>query len=245
VTAPTSLEALAAEFAEVERDQSRDTLWRRAFGHCALRLRTYLAARPASDLEKRLRGEADRIGCRNGVVSDKHTAALLLEAADDQAKRDYQMRTAATRIAELEGRLEKEQERSTFAGERIAELEREENALRGAYEARGEQIAELESELAEVRSGRAVQIKRGQMAVLHKKLARVEELLVTEMHISELKQAIRQALATPAQPPSVIIVSGQLCARGLHSFSWREAGQPCRYCGAPPKPTSAKPKEGS
>lgn len=28
------------------------------------------------------------------------------------------------------------------------------------------------------------------------------------------------------------------CTRGLHSFSWREAGQPCRYCGEPPKPVN-------
>ncbi len=25
------------------------------------------------------------------------------------------------------------------------------------------------------------------------------------------------------------------CATGRHSFSWREAGQSCRYCGEPPK----------
>jgi hypothetical protein len=24
------------------------------------------------------------------------------------------------------------------------------------------------------------------------------------------------------------------CKDGMHSFSWREAGQPCRYCGEPP-----------
>jgi chromosome segregation ATPase len=134
MTATTSLEAMATQ--HVGRGDDA--------GRLARAVLEYLAARPASDLEQRMRREAT-------YMRKDHPGweALLLEAADDQAKRDYQMRTAAARIAELEGRLEKEQERSTFAGERISDLEREENALRGAYEARGEQIAELESELAD------------------------------------------------------------------------------------------------
>lgn len=114
-----TLEAERTRRADLERELaganrhtiSLETRLRAAEARLAAALES-LAARPASDLEQRLRGEADRIGCRNGVVSDKHTAVLILEAADANLsltlhleRMQMYQREAEDRIAQLEREL--------------------------------------------------------------------------------------------------------------------------------------------
>jgi hypothetical protein len=87
---------------------------------CAAELRALIAARPQSDLEQRLR-ELAATWANSGATLHE----TFLEAADDLAKRDYQMRTAASRIADLERELAQRTQDLFNTGARLGDLERE------------------------------------------------------------------------------------------------------------------------
>jgi hypothetical protein len=114
-------------------------------------------------------------------------------------------------------------------------------------EAAEAKVGELRSELAKARAevARIAKLNRdglSEMVAIQAKLAALTALVETAERDNPISgglvtcKALRAALTAPE--PS-------LCERGLHSFSWRYAGQPCHYCNAPPTATPAEPTEDS
>lgn len=162
VTEPKSLEALAAEW---ERRSEREASEARpydggysdgraqVYDTCATELREYLAARPASDLEQRLRAEVMRLQALFGPRTEEgrsNTISLLLEAAGALAA--YEEYLTRTKSAHEQALIRKAENASALASRLQASLD-EANArntdLQQAYCMR---ISRLERELAEARS---------------------------------------------------------------------------------------------
>jgi hypothetical protein len=195
VNAPTTLEALAAEIAgTMTRAVRRELLhdW-------ADRIRAYLAARPASDLEKRLRERAARhadLGWENDAALDIEAADALASAAYSEADGVKHQQEQAARIAELE-------QKYLGACQHVVNVECEHGETL-------QRVAGLERELAEEREAhqlekRAHEHNWRQKALAQDRLAAV----TTEVEAAERDNPVsggmvtctrlRLALATPAQ----------------------------------------------
>lgn len=220
MTEPKSLTALADEMrgavsagviqqhsAEVEIIQWADTIYE------------YLAARPASDLERRLRERCEQYRKEFGQQwSGSQDEALLLEAAAVLA-------FCACGLAEAEA--------VQIRDARIAELERERDMLGNmcaSYEEKfklqREKLDDLERELAEAREVHGHERHQLlQTALGYKQARRATEARLAAvalvLHVNRLliaetaRQALAQALAAPAQEPTLPSVHGYLpAARG-------------------------------
>jgi hypothetical protein len=202
MTAIMSLEALAAEL-EALRAFVNEHVSKDGYAHLTAESRiqlnmplvlseprAHLAARPASDLEKRMRMLADHAESRGPTDLVEVPRRTLREAADALSLKTTDEKHAWRLLTERDAR--------------VAELERAENALRGAYEARGEQIADLERNLAEAR---LVQYDVDHTELLKRDLEAAEARLAAVARIihdrsclsAQTLEQVRQALATPAQ----------------------------------------------
>lgn len=151
MTAPTSLEALAAEwersYAAGESIHPKD---------CIRQLRAYLAERPASDLEQRLKGAAARRP-QSGFVRvrpellDGAADALAHEKAEHTAMVTALLRSNETKVAELERLHEDALNERDAAHDSIAELESKLTSAEASIAGLHDMRERLERELAEAR----------------------------------------------------------------------------------------------
>lgn len=227
MTAPKTLEALAAEmlaWADNE-DHGEDVCTQLV--HWSEQLRACLAARPASDLEQRMRDRAEHGDGERIADSDRE---LLLEAADALARQSRGLSGECPTCGTVSGRLA-----------RIVELERDKATLaeQGAVHAR--RVWELERELAlsreAIKLARNTERKRAEAAesLLRRIIKYATEDRAATPGVTRLARVLeeaKQALAAPAQTSERCGKCAALGAIGPCDACYAAPAQPCPVASA-------------
>lgn len=192
MTEPKSLEELESWMWSIARGElGKWTEARReAFAICADSVKTYLAARPASDLERRLRALA-------AACQLRETRALLLEAAAALAQYEATIRALCPDVDFCD----------EWQGNPLGRLNSEYRSAVSVANERAIRIAALERELAlsreAIKLARNTELKRTEAAEarLVAGLVVAHDLMAGD-DVDEIRSRLQQALAEPAQETS-------------------------------------------